>query len=189
MILLTGFEPFGGLSRNPSGDLALALDGRDVSGVVLPVDYARIGPALAGLLPGDWDAVVLMGVAVGRPRISLERVAINHRDPERTDNAGVVPEQSELVAGGREAYFSTLPLETLRDDLAGAGLPVEISLTAGAYLCNASFYLARHLTREREIPCGFVHLPPTPDLACAAEPLAFEEQQRAVTRILDVLRR
>lgn len=187
MILVTGFEPFGGLARNPSGEVAQALAGGDVSAAVLPVDYAAIGPRLAELLAEPWDAVVLTGVAVGRPAVNLERVAINFRDPARADNAGAVPD-GPLVPGGPAAYFSTLPLERLRDDLAAAGLPVEFSLTAGAYLCNAGFYLARHALEARGVPCGFVHLPPTPDLALAATPLPLDDQIRAVGRIVDVLR-
>jgi len=187
MILLTGFEPFGGLARNPSGDLAGALGSAGVEGAVLPVDYARVGPALRALLERPWDAVVLTGVAIGRPRLSLERVAINFRDPERTDNAGAAPGTPEVVEGGPAAYFSTLPLERLRATLAAAGVPVEISLSAGAYLCNAAFYLARHALDEAGTPCGFVHLPPTPDLACGAQPLAFDEQARALRLVLDAV--
>jgi pyroglutamyl-peptidase len=181
-ILVTGFEPFGGLARNPTGEIA-----RTLGGVVLPVDYARVGQALGPLLERDWDAVLLLGLAVGRPRVSLERVAINFRDSVRPDNAGRLPDRSEVVPGGPAAYFSTLPLERLHDALAAEGLPVEHSLSAGAYLCNAAFYLARHALEGRNVPCGFVHMPPTPDLACAAEPLPYEKQRRAVERMVEIL--
>jgi len=187
MILVTGFEPFGGLSRNPSAEVALAVAGDGVEAALLPVDYARVGPVLADLLARRWDAVLLMGVAIGRSQLSLERVAINHRDALRPDNADRTPERPEVVPQGPAAYFSTLPLEELRDALAAAGLPVEISLSAGAYLCNASFYLARHALDPRGTPCGFLHLPPTPDLACGAQPLPLEDEIRAVRIILDRL--
>jgi pyroglutamyl-peptidase len=188
MILVTGFEPFGGLRRNPSGDLARAAAADDVEGAVLPVDYERVGPALERLLARPWDAVLLMGVAVGRPNLSLERVAVNFRDPTRPDNAGRAPRDAPVVAGGPAAYFATLPVDGLRDKLAAAGLPVEVSLSAGAYLCNAAFYLARHVLDVRGTPCGFLHLPPTEDLACGAAPLAYAEQERALRVILDALR-
>ena len=187
MILVTGFEPFGGLERNPSAAVAQAVSRRDVEAVVLPVDYAQVGLALRASLARSWDAVLLMGVAIGRQQLSLERVAINFRDRARTDNAGQVPERPEVVEGGPAAYFSTLPLERLRDAVAAAGLPVEISLSAGAYLCNASFYLARHALEATGTPCGFLHLPPTPDLACGAEPLALERQVEGVRAILAAL--
>jgi pyroglutamyl-peptidase len=183
MILVTGFEPFGGLARNPTGEIARAM-----GGAVLPVDYGRVGPALDALLARGPKAVLLLGLAVGRARISLERVAINFRDGQRPDNAGALPDRSEVVAGGPAAYFSTLPLDALHAALAADGLPVEYSLTAGGYLCNAAFYLARHKLLHRAA-CGFVHMPPTPDLACAAEPLAYETQLRAVQRMVEVIGR
>ncbi len=187
MILVTGFEPFGGLAQNHSAAVAQAVAGGTAEAAVLPVDYAAIGPCLGDLLARPWDAVVLMGVAVGRSALSLERVAINHRDGQRPDNRGQVPDESEIVPGGPAAYFSTLPLARLRDALAADGLPVEISLSAGAYLCNASFYLARHMLEDRGTPCGFLHVPPTPDLACGATPLPLDDQIRAVRLILEQL--
>ncbi len=71
MILVTGFEPFGGLERNPSAEVALALAGDAVEAAVLPVDYDGIVPVLDELLASSWDAVVLMGVAIGSPQLSL----------------------------------------------------------------------------------------------------------------------
>jgi len=192
VLLLTGFEPFGGLERNPSGDLARLLGDREgargrIRGEVLPVDYARIRGCLEELLAQPWDAVVLLGVAVGRAAISLERVAINFRDPERPDNAGYCPESPAIVEGGPDAYFSSLPLERLKAALDEEQIPAAISLTAGPYLCNASMYIARHLLHERGTPCGFIHLPPTPDLACGATPMALETQVRAIERVLSEL--
>ena len=186
MILLTGFEPFGGLARNPSGEIALALRGEGVEGAVLPVDYERIRPALEELLSQAWDAIVLMGVAVGRGAISLERVAINFSSRTRRDNAGVIPEETAVVPGGPDAYFTSLPIDDLKERVAAAGVPAEISLSAGDYLCNASFYLARHLAPDT--PAGFVHMPPTPDLACGATPVAQADQERAMAALLDGLR-
>ena len=188
MILLTGFEPFGGLAKNPSAEVAQALAGDGVEAAVLPVDYERVGPALEALLARDWEAVVLMGVAVGRSNLSLERVAINFRDRARPDNAGRVPARPAIVPGGPPAYFTTLPVDALHASLAQAGVPVEISLSAGAYLCNAAFYLARHALDAKGTPCGFVHLPPTPDLACGAPPVALETQVKGVRMICDALR-
>ena len=188
MLLVTGFEPFGGLVRNPSGDLALAVAGDDVEAAVLPVDWDAIGPALEPLLARDWDAVVLTGVAVGRSVISLERVAINHRDARRVDNRGTGPATTTIVEGGPDAYFSSLPVDSLLERLRAASLPCEISLSAGAYLCNASFYLARHALEGRGTPAGFVHIPPTPDIALEGQPLEFDRQVDAMRLILDELR-
>ena len=103
------------------------------------------------------------------------------------DNAGYCPETPEIVAGGPDAYFSSLPLEQLKAALDDEQVPAAISLTAGPYLCNASMYIARHLLHERGTPCGFIHLPPTPDLACGAEPMPLDVQARGIRRVLDEL--
>jgi pyroglutamyl-peptidase len=154
---------------------------------VLPVDYEAVVPALDALLADPYDAVILMGVAIGRPQLTLERVAINFRDRQRPDNAGEVPEDPSVVPDGPAAYFSTLPVDRLCARLREEGIPAAISLSAGAYLCNASFYLARHALEARGTPCGFLHLPPTEDLACGAEPLLESEQVRALRVILSEL--
>ncbi|MEM8883320.1 MAG: hypothetical protein AAGD14_04570 [Planctomycetota bacterium] len=188
VLLVTGFEPFGGLARNPSGDLALALGDahQNVQGAVLPVDYRRIEASLDALLQERWEAVVLLGVAVGRSVLSLEKVAINYRDPQRPDNEGFAPADTDVVPGGPDAYFSTLPLARLRDALTEEQVPHELSLSAGPYLCNASMYLARHKLGP-DVPCGFIHVPPTPDLACGAPPMEFELQKRGIGRVLGEL--
>jgi pyroglutamyl-peptidase len=188
MILVTGFEPFGGLKRNPTAEIAQALQGGAIEAAVLPVDYVKIRPTLNNLLERPWNAVVLLGLAVGRPQISLEKVAINYRDPVRPDNAGFAPDTPEIVRDGPAAYFSTLPLDRLHDALTSAALPAAMSLSAGPYLCNTAFYLARHALESRGTPCGFLHMPPTPDLACAAPPLGFEEQVRGLRIVLEHLR-
>src|SRR5205085_5519837 len=55
MILLTGFEPFGPYTTNPSGEVAKALDGRafgaeTIRAVVLPVHHAEAAVAVARLV-------------------------------------------------------------------------------------------------------------------------------------------
>jgi pyroglutamyl-peptidase len=188
MLLLTGFEPFGGMDRNPTEEIARILsEDPGVEGAVLPVDYRRVGPALAGLLERSWEAVVLMGVAVQRPTLTIEKVAINYRDPKRPDNAGYCPDPPELVPDGPDAYFSTLPIDRLLRVLDREQVPAQISYTAGPYLCNASMYWARHLLGP-DVTCGFIHMPPTEDLAQGVEPMDFDTQLRGIRAVLNELR-
>jgi len=188
VLLVTGFEPFGGLERNPSADVAQALAADDVVTAVLPVEYRKIGRSLEALLTQPFDAVVLLGVAITRSVICPERVAINFRDPTRRDNDGQVPSPSEVIEDGPAAYFSTLPLDELVTASRAAGAPAAISVSAGSFLCNASFYLARHLLDETGTRAGFIHLPPTPDLACSGTPMPLENQVRGISAMLDCLR-
>ena len=95
VILVTGFEPFGTHTANTSEGLAKAVDGRRfgaarVRSAILPVHHADAAPRVAALLAEtDPVAVVHLGLAGGRARIALERLAVNVMDDEQPDNAGV----------------------------------------------------------------------------------------------------
>ena len=176
MILLTGFEPFGGYKDNPSAEVAQALDGRVLGGetvraAVLPVHHARAAAVVAQLVEDvSPRAVVHLGLAGGRARIALERVAVNVMDFEIADNVGYRATGEPCVPGGPAAYFSTLPLQAMLEALAADGVPAYLSSTAGTYLCNQTFYTTRHLLESRgaSTPAGFIHLPLSPAMVVAA---------------------
>ncbi len=167
MILLTGFEPFGGEATNPSWLAAqqaaelLTADGRDAVAVELPCEFGRsidvLDAALEQFQPG---IVVCVGQAGGRERISVERVAINVDDARIPDNAGRQPIDEPVVAQGPAAYFSSLPIKACRAALVREEIPVEVSQTAGTYVCNHIFYGLMHLLVQRaETRGGFIHVP------------------------------
>ncbi len=72
-VLLTGFEPYGGMSTNPAYAAMRALDGETIAGhqVIgrpLPVSIARIGAVIDDLLQGAHpQAVISLGLAPGEP--------------------------------------------------------------------------------------------------------------------------
>ena len=104
-------------------------------------------------------AVLGLGQARGRPSLSLERLAINLAD-ENPRRASVSPDAKPLFPGGPDAYFSRLPLAKMMRELARREVPASISLTAGAYACNAAMYTTLHvLRRSQQVPAGFIHLP------------------------------
>ncbi len=172
-ILLTGFEPFGGESVNPSWEIARALDGWDCEGrtvraVRLPCAFGdalrTLDEALAAHRP---ELVVGLGQAGGRSEISIERVAINVDDARIADNFGRQPVDMAVVAGGPAAYFSTLPIKAIARDVRDAGIAAAVSNSAGTFVCNHAFYALMH--RLATVPAlahargGFVHVPYTPE--------------------------
>lgn len=169
-ILVTGFEPFGGDSVNPSARLAewLAaepIERATIAGAILPCAFEPLGAAIEAAIAAHRPDIVLgFGLAAGRDGISLERVAINVIDARIADNLGAQPIDEPVVRGGPAAYFSTLPIKAARAMLGEAGIPAAISQTAGTFACNAAFYLARHMTEGAPIRAGFVHLPCLPDM-------------------------
>jgi pyroglutamyl-peptidase len=171
-LLLTGFEPFGDDPDNPSWDAALQLHGRRIAGhrIVarrLPVEFGVSLRTLRGAIRETRPALVLcVGLAGGRAQLSLERVAINLDDARIPDNAGRRPVDAPVVAGGPAAYFSTLPLKAMLLALRTAGIPAEVSHSAGTYVCNHVFYGLMHALRSRpSVRGGFVHIPYAPGQA------------------------
>ena len=118
-LLLTGFEPFDGDTVNPSGEVAKQLDGRRdrrLRGAQRGAPGAARGGAGGGgaaLEAPGLVAVVHLGLAGGRARVSLERVAVNVMDYSRPDAHGQLLRDVACVEGGPAAYLSTLPLRDM----------------------------------------------------------------------------
>jgi len=173
VVLVTGFEPFGADTINPSAEVARRLDGRWVAGVevraaVLPVHHVGAAASVRALLTAhDPIAVVHLGLAAERAQIALERIAVNLMDYAIPDNQGWQARDEPCVAGGPAAYFSTLPLRAMLDALVAAGVPAYLSSTAGTYLCNFVMYTTLHALAGEPgpgRPAGFIHLPPLPSM-------------------------
>ena len=169
-LLLTYFGPFPGVPVNPTVALAegavralnTARPDLRVVARELPVSYDGSSAALrAALQDVQPDALISLGVAVGRDVVSLEQVAINLDSAGIEDNDGDRRRDEPIVPDGREAYFSSLPVRASYERLRAAGEPVEISYTAGTYVCNHVFYEGQRISRELglSIPAGFVHVP------------------------------
>jgi pyroglutamyl-peptidase len=175
-LLVTGFEPFAGQSANPAEEVAKALDGRAIGeavvrSAILPVDHAEAGPRVARLVQDIAPAAIVhLGLAAGRARLALERVAVNVMDFDTPDNAGFRAHGEPCVPGGPAAYFATLPLDAVRAALVAEGIPAYVSNTAGTYLCNQTLYGTLHLLActGRAMPAGFVHLPLSPAMVAAS---------------------
>jgi len=176
MIVVTGFEAFGGHPSNPSEEIAKAVDGRTIDGhtvraAILPVHHAEAARAAARLLSEHEPVAVLhVGLAAGRARLALERVAVNVMDYECADNAGYQARGEPCVAGGPVAYLSTLPLAGILDALGREGIPRYLSNMAGTYLCNQTLYSTLHtiVAERRRTIAGFMHVPLSPAMVAAS---------------------
>ncbi len=199
VLVVTGFEPFGPHKENPSQELARAVDGRRIGdhvvrGAVLPVHHADAAGEVTALLAATQaDAIVHLGLANGRARVALERVAVNVLDYTIPDNAGRRIVGAPCAANGPAAYFSTLPLTAMLSVLTAEGVPAYVSHTAGTYLCNQTMYGTLHaLAAVPDAPrAGLVHVPSLPSMVAASgldEPsMEFGLMLRAVNAILDVV--
>ncbi len=165
-ILVTGFEPFGTDTVNPTEKIVNALPEQigelRIIKLVLPVEYERAArEAIRAAKECQPDAILCFGLAGGRTEITPERVAINMMDARIPDNAGRQPVDQPIDPEGENAYFSTLPVKEMVKMLSEAGFPASLSNTAGTFVCNDLLYrmLANAQALPAEIPCGFVHFP------------------------------
>ena len=168
VVLLTGFEPFGGAASNPSWDaverVAATWTGPAQLHVArLPTAFAESAERLQALLSLlQPDIVIATGVAQGRAAVTPELVAINRMDARIPDNAGAQPQDMPVVAGGPDGLFATLPVKAMVAAIRAAGIPASLSYSAGTFVCNSAFYALMHTLAGRATRGGFIHVPATP---------------------------
>ncbi len=164
MILVTAFTPFGGAETNPSADLLRALpDDPNVTRVILPVEYEAASREIVRLIRElRPTAVICFGLAARSDTLRLERVARNRAESPAPDNVGTIREGQPIKPGAPELYPATLPLDAISAALTERGIPHTFSDDAGGYVCNHTFYCARHEIEEsgNDTLCGFIHVPP-----------------------------
>jgi pyroglutamyl-peptidase len=181
VLLVTGFGPFENYRENPSGDVAERVAGRHIAGVRVVGQrvtvhwreaWATVHAAVRAHQP---QALLCLGVAPDS-FIRLEILAKNLALPA-VDASGQPPEDAvwwRIIADAPPAYYTTLPLDWLRErleqrrnDLIAGGTPgsivrAELWPDAGYYLCNHVFFQAMHYLGETVPYRGFIHVPRYP---------------------------
>lgn len=168
-ILVCAFGPFPGVPVNPSQRFAAdllrlrrpALCGMEIALEILPTRWDALARLDARLDAFDPDAVLLLGVAARRRRVSIETLAVNAARAA-PDAARRHPPARHLAAEGPPLLRSHVPAGPQANALRRAGIAAAPSRDAGRYLCNASYFhaltwAARQSGRHR--PVLFVHLP------------------------------
>ena len=100
-ILLTGFEPFGKESINPSWEAVAEVpdyfEDSEVIKACLPVSFKKASEMLEqAVTMFRPDVLLCVGQAGGRFEINIERVAINLADSNKADNDGYCPVDTPL---------------------------------------------------------------------------------------------
>lgn len=176
-ILVTGFEPFGGASVNPSWQAVSLLPeeimGQRVHRMMLPTVYGAAADMLLARIGEVRPCIVLCsGVAGGRQGVTPELVAINYRQARIADNAGRLFSGVPIDPAGDTAHMTRLPVNAMVDRIRDAGIPASLSLSAGAFVCNDVYYALLRSEKALGHRGLFVHVPDaeavsTPDAARA----------------------
>lgn len=164
-LLITGFEPFGGESVNPSWEAVKALP--EIVGdyrlhkLNIPTVYSVAADMVCRKAEEiHANAIICVGQAGGRDAVTPERIAVNIRDARIADNAGVLYQGEKVAQDGPAAYFSTLPVSHMAQAIRSHEIPASVSNTAGCYVCNDVLYNVLHRT---SIPACFIHVPYLPE--------------------------
>ena len=175
-LLITGFDPFGAASRNPSWEAVQRLPERigeyRLWKLGIPTVFGQgaeeVLKAAEELEP---ERILCVGLAAGRDAVTPERIAVNIRDARIPDNRGFQPQGEQVVPEGPAAYFTTVPVEAMAQAICDAGIPSTVSNTAGTYVCNDVLYTLLHRYAGTAVKIGFIHVPQLPDQGSPSLPL------------------
>lgn len=168
-ILLTAFDPFADEKINPTLEVLKKLEDNilDVQLIKLelPTVFGKSSKILEEKIKeAKPDVILSLGQAGGRSKITVERIAINIDDANIKDNEGNKPIDQKIKDDGENAYFSTLPIKAIVEEIKKAGIPAEISNTAGTFVCNHIMYEDLYLAEKYgNIKAGFIHIPFLPE--------------------------
>ena len=193
-IIVTGFDPFGGEKINPSIECVKALpeiEGVELIRLELPTVFKesakRLNEVINDVKP---DAVLSVGQAGGRAGITMERIAINVDDARIPDNICQQPIDEAIQLDGEAAYFTTLPIKRIVKAIREAGIPAEVSNSAGTFLCNHIMYQSLFAATKADKPfkAGFMHIPFIPEQTTDKPSLPLEESTRALQIAIETIR-
>ena len=193
-IIVTGFDPFGGETINPSIECVKALpeiEGVELIRLELPTVFKesakRLNEVINDVKP---DAVLSVGQAGGRAGITMERIAINVDDARIPDNISQQPIDEEIQVEGEAAYFSTLPIKRIVKAIREAGISAEVSNSAGTFVCNHIMYQSLFAATKADKPfkAGFMHIPFIPEQTTDKPSLPLEESTRALQIAIETIR-
>lgn len=167
-ILITGFDAFGGEKINPASlildKIGDEIDGHKMEKLLLPTKFVGSADILEKKIAQTRpDIIISLGQAGGRSEITVERVAINIADASIADNDGKMPIDEKIRWDGENAYFSTLPIKAIVENLRKEEIPASVSNSAGTYVCNFIMYNDLYFAdKYKNISAGFIHVPYLP---------------------------
>lgn len=167
-ILITGFDAFGGEKINPASlildKIGDEIEGHRLEKLLLPTKFVGTADLLERkIVEIRPDIIISLGQAGGRTDITVERVAINIADASIADNDGKMPIDEKIKWDGENAYFSTLPIKAIVENLRKEEIPASVSNSAGTYVCNFVMYNDLYLAdKYKNISAGFIHVPYLP---------------------------
>jgi len=173
--LITGFDAFGGDAFNPSQAIVESLPETIKSpgkGGVVPVDklvlptcgdlaWRKLKGRLQKLPKKSKSVVILTGLAALRPKISVERFALNIKDYRVKDNAGCLINGEAIDPRGPAALRTPADVKAIVKHVFSKGLFADVSNSCGTFVCNEIYFQGLRFQKAKGFPHAlvFVHFP------------------------------
>ena len=165
VVLVTGFEPFGNYTVNPSQLIAEALNGSIINdtefvGVVLPVDFNESAKITTDMIEQHQPTLVIsLGLNAHAQGIEIEKIGVNLKRYPKDDGTWSFPQRIDV--SGPFLRFSSLNTINIIRKIREANISAQQSFSAGTYVCNALFYQLLGYVSEQNsvIKIGFIHIP------------------------------
>lgn len=182
-LLISGFEPFGGDSINPSMEFLNWIKGKklncELKTILLPVSFNRsyevLSTEIQKVIPTH---IILTGFAKNRTVLTLEKIAINWVDARIPDNDGNKPVNQKILPDLPDGIFTSLPILEMSEASKKIGVEAKISYSAGEYVCNSLFY---HTMAKNKCPTGFIHIP------CDTNKISYETHFKGIETMINSL--
>jgi pyrrolidone-carboxylate peptidase len=169
-VILTSFGSFPGVDLNPTVELVNSLlsyfeknlsDLYEFSSIELPVSFEDsfkfLEKQISEIKP---NFVFSFGVAVNREKISLETQAQNLILSKKPDALGNSYFEKKVCERGADFLISDFNWEDSFERLGlGNSDLVELSSSAGNYVCNAHFYSLLDARSRYSYKGSFIHIP------------------------------
>jgi len=164
-VLVTGFEPFGSYTTNPSQVVAETLNGSiladaEIVGIVLPVNFTVSVERVIGAIEQYHPALVLsLGLNAKSQAIEIEKIGLNLKRYPKDDGTWSFPQRIEK--NGPFVRLTSLNTLNIVRTIRQANIPAKQSFFAGTYVCNAVFYgtLGYSKSQYLNTSIGFIHMP------------------------------
>ena len=191
LVIVTGFEPFGNFTVNPSWETARVLNRREIKSFKIksfkiPLEYREIKDKIESLIDKHEPSVLISLGQSPHPVISLEKVALNFADLTESNtpyNCGSRPFDELLEVSAPAAYFTNLPVRKILNRLRENKIPSEISYNAGTFGCNQIFFstMNKIIKDKLKIIAGFIHVPSLP-----AQAVAIQKSRKSTIPSMDL---
>lgn len=161
-IIATGFEPFENRKLNQSSELVRQLHLQSqfsIETLVLPVEWeACFEPLDSKLNALKEPALVLCFGEASRSVLNFECVGLNRRHSKSPDNMGKFKCNEPIISSGPLALETSWDLARLQSSYLETQTSLELSFSAGTYICNEVLYRCLNY-KGAPIAPAFIHCP------------------------------